>query len=108
MHICSYIESRLNLERVKKCSLENLLNGMEGRINGNIQSLKDEIAEYISELYICQKRCLKLEKDNKNLKIEITSLKKIVNNMTNREREKNLIFFNLKDDDKFNKDLLIK
>ena len=86
--------------------LKIFLQSMETRINENISGLRGEVSGYNRELKTCKKKCSKLESENKELKMEVSLLKKEINKITNKEKERNIMLFNIQDDEEFNDDIL--
>ena len=58
-----------------------------------------------SSSYVIKKFSV-LDYEIKELKMEVSLLKKEISNLTNKERERNIILFNVQDDDNFNKNLM--
>ena len=86
--------------------LKVLSQSTESSINQNISGLRSEVNVYCSKLRECKKRCSFLESENKYLKVDISLLKKEINSLTNKEWEKNIMIFNVKDEDEVNNDPL--
>ena len=94
------------MSEISLLELKTLIEGMQTQMNNRLDGLGYQFENFNHEMNNIKRKNLKLELENKELKTEVSVLKSEVYRLSSIGREKNLILFNIQDDDTMNTNLV--
>ena len=82
--------------------LRRLIEDMQSNLGGKMDGITGRLTSIDNELKDIKQKNLMLEAENKSLRAEVALIKKEINRIASKGKEKNIIFFNVLDNDDIN------